>query len=294
VKLRAPTMKDAAAVAEVVTARSQADLGVAEITAASVEDEWGRSEPDLAAVARIVEDEAGNVVGYGVLRNVGAFAVVSPDAEGQGAGTGLLDWLEQRGRQLGRSKHRQLVASTNRSGIALLSARGYVLVWSEYRMARPLDGTVEEEESAHGLIVRAPDSDDVAAVHAVDARAFATDPGFVPGTLTAFRQAYFEAHDSAPELSRVALAGDQVVGFLIARRWQNHSIGYVDVLGVDPGHQGQGVGRALLLSGFAGFAAAGLNEAHLSVSSANPRALRLYEGAGMKPRFRQDIYERPT
>ena len=293
-RLRTPTLDDAAASAQVIAARSQADLGLVEITPAAFRDEWGLTETDLEADARLVEDDSGRVIGYGIVRHVGEFGVISPDAEGRGAGTLLLDWLEQRSRDAGRSVHRQLAASTNRSAEALLSARGYRLAWSEHRMVRSLSDVDRPEARVEGVTLRPVELEDAEWMLAVDERAFAKDPGYVPESLTSFREEHLEAHDSAPDLSRVALAGGKVVGFLIARRWEQRSAGYIDVLGVDPDHQGEGIGRALLVEAFRAFAAAGLNEAHLAVSSVNPRAINLYELAGMTSRFRQDIYERPV
>lgn len=278
--------------ARLIAVRTQAELGVVEITADTLRDEWGLSEVDLPADARLVEDEAGRVIGYGILRDVGAYALISPDAEGRGAGTRLLDWLEERSRALGRLTHRQLVASTNQTGAALLAARDYRLAWSEYRMTSRLAGCAAPS-APDGVTIRAFEPADLEAIHALDNQAFADDPGYVPESLTKFREEHLEAHDSAADLSRVAVIGGRVVGFLISRRWINRSAGYVDVLGVDPHHQGRGIGRALLEAGFAAFAADGLKEAQLSVGSFNPRARRLYESAGMAPRFRQDIYERP-
>ena len=159
-------------------------------------------------------------------------------------------------------------------------------------MARPLADPIVLGE-VDGLTLRAVEPADDEAMHALDERAFADDPGYVPESLAAFREEHLEAHDSAPDLSRVALIDEQVVGFLLARRWQTESAGYVEVLATDPDHQGQGIGRALLMSAFAAFKAAGLNEAQLGVSSVNPKALNLYRTAGMTPRFQADIYERP-
>ncbi|HWD65346.1 MAG TPA: GNAT family N-acetyltransferase [Solirubrobacteraceae bacterium] len=264
-----------------------------EITADTLRDEWGLSETDLEVDARLVEDKTGHVIGYGILRDVGAYAVISPDAEGRGAGSQLLDWLEDRSRTLARPVHRQLIASTNRTGFALLSARGYRLAWREYRMMSRLEPR-PTAPGLDGVTIRAFEPADLEAAHAVDDRAFANDPSYVSESLTKFRAEHLEAHDSAPDLSRVALIGDQLIGFLIARRWRNRSAGYVDVLGVDPHHQGRGVGRALLEAGFAAFAADGLTEAQLGVGSFNPKALALYQAAGMTPSFRQDIYERPS
>ncbi|MFL5863229.1 MAG: GNAT family N-acetyltransferase [Solirubrobacteraceae bacterium] len=83
------------------------------------------------------------------------------------------------------------------------------------------------------------------------------------------------------------------MGFLLARRWQHEGSGYVDLLAVAPTHQRRGLGTALLTRGFADFAAEGLVQAQLGVASDNPGALRVYEAAGMRPRFRFDVFERP-
>ncbi len=95
-------------------------------------------------------------------------------------------------------------------------------------------------------------------------------------------------------MSYLATRGGGPVGFLLARRWSNEGVGYVDLLGVDPAHRARGLATALLLTAFSRFAADGLREAQLGVASDNPRALRLYERCGMSPRFRMDTYQRPV
>lgn len=291
-RLRPPTLDDAEKAFEVVAARDVADLGVIDYTLKDLLDLWQLSEIDISADARLVEDDAGHVVAYGIAEDDGGFGVVRPEAEGRGAGTMLLDWLEQRERELERDMHRQYAAASNATAAAFLTGRGYSLARSNYRMVRPLTDAIVILEVGE-VILRPPVPEDVEAMHAVDERAFAGDPGYVPGSLTHFREEHIEAHDAAPELSRVAIVADRLVGFLLARRWTDESVGYVDILAVDPAHQGKGIGRALLLESFAAFTAAGLNEAQLTVSSVNPKALNLYKAAGMHPRFRHDIYERP-
>lgn len=131
---------------------------------------------------------------------------------------------------------------------------------------------------------------DAAALHALDGESFAGSADYVAMSFETFRAGHLEGHDFAPELSCVAWAGEELAGFLLARRWLSERAGYVDVLAVAPAHQGRGIGTALLTRAFADFAAAGLREAQLGVASSNPRALRLYERLGMRPRFREDTY----
>jgi SAM-dependent methyltransferase len=71
-------------------------------------------------------------------------------------------------------------------------------------------------------------------------------------------------------------------------------VGFVDLLAVAPEHQRQGIGTVLLQTAFAALAAAGLRHAQLMVASDNPRAIRVYERAGMEVQRQFDIYERPV
>jgi mycothiol synthase len=291
-RLRAPTLEDLEATHSVLQARDIADLGQPDYTLEDLRDLWQLTETDLMSDARVVEDGAGAIIGYGIVENQGSFAAVHPDAEGLGAGSRLLTWLMHRERDRGQAQHRQYVAATNRSAAALLESHGFRLTRSNYRMARPLADEIATPQLPD-VTLRPLRATDLEEMHAIDDRAFAEDPGYHPETLTTFREEHLEAHDSAPDLGRVAVIGDQVAGFLIARRWEAESTGYVDILATAPEHQGRGIGRALLLDAFAGFAAAGLNEAQLGVSSVNPRALGLYQSVGMTVRFQADIYERP-
>jgi len=111
-------------------------------------------------------------------------------------------------------------------------------------------------------------------------------------SFSTFYEEHLEAHDHDDQLSLVAERRGELVGFLLARRWQQEGLGYVDILAVRPGCQGQGIGSALLQSAFARFAAAGLRGAQLGVASVNPRALALYQRLGMQERSRWDVYDR--
>jgi mycothiol synthase len=165
-------------------------------------------------------------------------------------------------------------------------------------MGRSLEGAVTAAAGRVpvGLRVRSVDVErDAARLHEVDAASFSGRPGYVAESLREFREEHLEAHDFDAGLSRVVETGDgRIVGFLLARRELPEAIGYVDLLAVDPDHQGRGIGTMLLAEAFAGFAAAGMREAQLGVDSDNPQALTVYERAGMEVRFRYDVYEPPA
>jgi mycothiol synthase len=293
-RLRAPNPDDAPAVLAVLVARDLVDLGVPEYTLGDLLDEWRSSDVDLATDARVTEADDGRIVAYASVQRRGSFAVVAPDHEDRGIGALLLRWTERRERERGNDRHRQWIAASNTGAKELLVGAGYELVRSYWRMARPLDDQLPAPGPlAEGLQLRPIDVErDAVALHALDAASFAASPDYIPEPLTAFREEHLQAHDFDPALSRVIVAEDRIVGFLFSRRWPGE-VGFVDLLGVDPDHQGRGLGMLLLLTAVVAYAADGLGEAQLGVASDNARGLRLYERVGMTARFQFDVYERP-
>jgi mycothiol synthase len=240
----------------------------------------------------VAEDGDRQIVGYAICHRPGTLAVVAPDAEGQGIGARLLTWSERHDRERGLRRHRQWVAHSNLSARELLTHAGYEYVCSYWRMARDLTGLTVYEPDARFRLRRLDVERDAVALHALDAASFSANPDYRPESLAAFREEHLEAHDLAPDLSLVAEHDGRIIGFLIADRWAEEAVGYVDLLAVHPDFQRRGLGHAMLLTAFRLFGAAGLREAQLGVASDNPRALGLYERVGMTPRFQGDTYER--
>jgi mycothiol synthase len=292
---RAPRPDDAPAVLAVLTAREVADAGVPVHGLEDLRDDWRASEVDLERDARVVESGDGRIVAYATVKRPGSLAVVAPDYEGRGIGSRLLEWTEGRERACGRALHRQWVAAGNASARSLLTSAGYLRTRSNFRMTAPLDRVSDPVDAPAGVTLRPVEADrDAVALHALDDAAFAGFPDYTPETVGEFRQGHLAADGFDPGLSRVAEQGGRIVGFLLARRRSNEPVGWVEILAVDPDHQGRGIGAALLTQAFAAFAGAGLREAQLGVASFNERALRVYERSGMTPQVQFDIYERPV
>ena len=242
-RLRAPTIDDAPTVLEVLVAREIADIGAPDYVLEDLLDEWRASELDLAADSRVVELD-GRIVAYAMVRGPGTLVAVAPEYEGRGIGMRVLDWAEGRERELGRSEHRQWIAHGNERGKTLLQAAGYELARSYWRMGLPLEDLGDRPDTAPpGLRLRSLDADgDAVVLHAIDAASFAGAPDYHPESLQAFREEHLGAHDLDPELSRVAELGGQIAGFVLARRWTEAPVGFVDILAVHPDHQRNGIG----------------------------------------------------
>jgi mycothiol synthase len=292
-RFRAPDMADAPAVLAVLEARDRVDLGELEHTLDDVVGEWHLSDFDLERSAQVVEAAEGEIVAYAAVRRPGALAVVAPAHEGQGIGSRLLEWCEQRERDLGRDVHRQWIAGANASAGTLLTRAGYHRARSYFRMVRSLDDVPARPAVPAGYALRSVDViRDASAMHAVDVASFAPAPDYEPESLAEFTEEHLKAHDFDAGLSGVASHDGRIVGFLLAGPRPEEGVGYVHILAVSPAHQDRGVGTALLLNAFAAFAEAGLREARLGVASYNERGLLVYERAGMAMWHRFDIYER--
>lgn len=251
--------------------------------------------PGVVHLLRLADDDT--LVGYGQVASAGspdavAELVVDPDHRRAGHGRALLDAALAEGTRSTWS-HGLLPAAAG-----LAASAGLVLTRSLYRMTRPLtEDDAIEPVLPQGFSVRSfqPGRDDETWV-ALNAAAFATHPE--QGRLTVadlherMAQPWF---DPAGFLLVVEDATDTVVAF----HWTKvepgttsgrahgsgtdevrHGTGEVYVVGVDPGHQGRGLGGPLTRLGLAHLARLGLAEVELYVDGDNTAARRTYQRLG--------------
>jgi mycothiol synthase len=294
-RLRAPRRDEAEAVLALLVARDTADFGRPDITLGDLLDEWGATEFDLERDAVVCETAAGEIAGYAIVWPARTFAAVAPDREGAGIGTELLCFTERRQRELGWDRHRTAIAGGNERAERLLTSRGYRLERSHWRMTVALDAgrRPRRRVDPDGIDLRPLDAEaDAETLYELDGAAFAAVAGTEPESLTAFTEQHLRSHDLDARLSIVAERDGRAAGFALVRRWTKEATGYVSILAVAPAEQGRGVGRALLIRAFAAMRENGLSQAELGVAADNPKALKLYEAVGMRPRFQIDVYER--
>jgi mycothiol synthase len=290
--LRRSTLDDRESVLRVLEARDLADFGADDYTRLELIDQWRAQDFDPRAHAAVAE-AAGRTIGYAAVLPPGTLAFVDPSWEGRGVGSALLRWTEGRCRTFGQRTFRQRVASSNPRARALLLDAGYHHARSILRMTTDPSALNPQPAVGAGLVLSELDPRrDLAALHEADARAFAANADYQPGTLPSFYDEHVAAPNLDPGLSRLAWRGAAVVGFVLCRRLTSYE-GYVDLLAVDPAERRQGLGTTLLATAFEAFARAGLRRAWLEVASDNPAALRLYERAGMTASDASDVYEKP-
>jgi mycothiol synthase len=286
------TLDDAESVLAVGIARDVADTGQPDWSLEAVRDELSHPNLDLERDGLVVADGGGTVVAFAVVNGIDARVVVHPDAEGRGIGAHLSGEAEQRARGRGAAVLRQEIMSANERGRDLLVTAGYELEQRYWRMVRDLDGSERAPDWPGGVSVRNFERGrDERAAYELVSTAMAEIPGNTERTFEEWT-ARALGNTLAPELSAVAEdAGGAMVGITLCERWEDG--GYVDYIAVAAAERGRGLGRALLLSTLAAFAAAGMERGILWVNGRNESATRLYRSAGMDVSFSADRYVKP-
>jgi mycothiol synthase len=165
----------------------------------------------------------------------------------------------------------------------LLAAEGFEPKRDLYQMrvTLPLD---EVARFPDDVVLRTfePGRDEAAWLE-VNNRAFANHPeqgGWIEATLARrMAEPWFD-----PERFLLAFDGEGLAGFNWLKIHEGHGrdprLGEIFVIGVDPGRQGRGLGRALAVEGLARLASDGITTGMLFVAAENAGALALYRALG--------------
>jgi mycothiol synthase len=168
---------------------------------------------------------------------------------------------------------------------AFATSNGFTRERELWQMRVPLP-LAEEAQWPDDVVVRpfVPGRDEAAWVHANN-RAFAHDPDQGGWTETDLQR--LEAKPwFDPDGFLVAAAGEGIAGFCwtklhpAAPPHEPHRLGEIYVIGVDPSHQGKGLGRALVLGGLHALHEHGAPVGMLFVDATNASAVGLYRGLG--------------
>lgn len=231
----------------------------------------------------LLHDADGRFVAYGQLEESdpveapAAELVVRPAYRGRGHGRALGNaLLHQSGKRLRVWAHGGHPAARH-----LAQVLGLSLFRELRQMRRPLENLrLAEPVFPEGVSVRTfrPGADDAAWL-AVNAAAFAHHPE--QGSLT---QRDLDDRKAAdwfdPEGFFLAEQGGEIVGFHWTKVHAQEGLGEVYVLGVRPGAQGGGLGKALTVVGLRHLAEQGLPTAMLYVDADNAAAVAVYERLG--------------
>ena len=180
--IRPPQPDDAEAVAKLVIASDIAEIGEPDYTLEDLRDEWAARDFDLATDAVVVEAE-GRIVGYAAFRGTETLLIVDPERLGEGFGSALRAWAEERAREKGLATIRQEAGDRNAAAREHLTAAGYERERSYWRMELELDGSETPPQPPKGFAIRAYDeAADGHALYLVSSAAFSRNADYRPET----------------------------------------------------------------------------------------------------------------
>ncbi|HID50510.1 MAG TPA: GNAT family N-acetyltransferase [Anaerolineae bacterium] len=300
---RPATMSDLEIVVNLLNACSEAQVGKPEHNVADTRSEWISEDFHLETNTRLVFAPDGQLAGYIEVWDTNAIPVspwvwgrTHPDYEGQGIGTAMLTWAEDRVRQVfprvpddARVVMRCGALSTHESSKALLTGYGLSPIRYFWTMVIDLAEAPPEPIWPEGIrIATFAEVDDLTAVMRATEDAFKDHWGYVEQPEEHELRQWHEWVNNDPvfdaSLWFLAMDGNEIAGVSLCRIKSSHDpeMGWVNALGVRRPYRRQGLALALLHHSFGELYARGKRKVGLGVDAQSlTGATRLYEKAGM-------------
>jgi mycothiol synthase len=221
---------------------------------------------------------------------------VHPAQRGRGLGRYLMDWLEPRARARllqrygpGPAVLRTWSPAEVPGRVALLERYGYRPIRVFNRMRRNLADPIPPVQLPEGLTLATYRPELSAVLHALHNEAFVDHWEYEPVSAEEWQLFFVGRPTRRPELSFIALAGDEIAGMSLNRvspeenARQGFSEGWIGAVGVRRAYRRRGIASALITAALHAFRAAGLEYAGLGVDAENlSGALRIYERLGFR------------
>ena len=244
-------------------------------------------------VARLVAKAGGRTVAFAQLvrgKDAGSLEViVDPASRGDDTAADVTRAALARAAAWGPGPVRVLVTGVTPADDHRLAALGFTPERDVVQMRVPLPIADRPNWPAEVEVRTFRPGTDEAAWLEVNNRAFATHPeqgGWDRATLDAhMREPWFDAAGFVMAFDPVGLAG-----FCWTKIHPAEGLGEIYVIGVDPGRQGLGLGRALVVAGLASIADRGIRTGMLYVEGDNATAVGLYSSLGFVEHQRDRWY----
>jgi len=290
VRLREPTREDAAAIAELLGAHSQALYGERDLAPAQILD-WF-AIPDTRMWLAEAE---GLPAGYADLSEEGGRWSIDMRSLDPEAARLLLDAAHEHAG--GGALLRGYAPSVDEVAGEAYREAGFAIVRHSFQMRAELAAPTEPPELPKGITVRPMLEGEEERIHAAHMKAFADHWEFHEQSYELWRRWHRDREYFDATLWFLALDGEEIAGFVLcAPHFSGEpDFGWIELLGVRPAWRRRGLGEALLRHGFRALRARGFTRVGLGVDAENTTgAVRLYERVGMRPARRSDTWELRT
>ncbi len=312
--MRPATMADLETAVELFNICSRVQIGADESTVDDVRTEWHTPKFSLEDSIRLVHAPNGQLVGYIEVWDLAdppvriwTWGRVHPDYEGQGIGTVLMEWAEQRARQA-------IVRAPDDVQVILQSGTLHTYdppkgLFTKFGMEpqrhfwqmvidMEKNPDIPEPKWPQNITLHTfEDKPELRAIYRAMDDAFQDHWGHVsrPEEEGLERWTHWIENDKEfdPSLWFLAMDGDEIAAISLCRfkRTDDPKMGYVNVLGVRRPWRRQGLGLALLHHSFTALQKRGQLRVGLGVDASSlTGATRLYEKAGMHVDRQYDDY----
>lgn len=297
IELRAPSLGEAAKIAELANQFSGELFGEREETEATIRQWLTAPELDPEQDIRVAVAADGSLVGYADLTAHPApkfwLDLRVPMSVGNEIRDALVSWGEARASEKAATLVRAGANERDTPGKGTFKRHGYELIRHSYRMRIDFEGEPPPSEWPEGVTVRSATEADIETAYETYSETFEDTWEFGRDPFNEWRHWMIE-DDLDLSLWFIAEGKGEVAGIALCKPWEaEEGLGWVRVLGVRRPWRRQGLGRALLLHVFHEFHRRGFHGVGLGVDAESlTGAHRLYENAGMRVYRRSDIYEK--
>ncbi|MDY6875711.1 MAG: GNAT family N-acetyltransferase [Chloroflexota bacterium] len=310
---RPATMDDVEAIVDLLNVCSIEQIGKPQAETHEIRNDWQSPTFNLETDTLVVLAPDCKIVGHATLwdsePHVRFYVAgdVHPEHKGQGVGTAICQWAEERAWQAvpqapegTRVAMLQEKLSTDTAAQKLLRAQGYQLVRHSLRMLIEMDNQPPEPVVPEGITIHTFTRDrDMRALILADRDAFQDHWGYVEHPFEEEYQEWVHWIDNDPHhdpsLWFLAMDGKEIAGMSLCRprTAEDPEMGWVGSLGVRRPWRRRGLALALLHHSFGEFYRRGKRKAGLGVDAQSlTGATRLYEKAGMHADRQYADYEK--
>ncbi len=311
---RPATLGDARGITDLLNACAVERTGKPSTSVQAVRSMMQMPSVDIETDTLLVLGPQGQVAGFAFVQVnppsplIYALTELHPRYWGQGIGTTLSRWIEERARRSipeleagARIALLQKRLSTDVAGRDLLLGEGYRVVRYTFRMTIKLDAPPSQAPVPEGITVRpfVREHEGRAIVRALH-QMFRENWGYIDRGFEMEYKHWMHLLDRDPDCDPspfwfVAMDGVEIAGLTLCHPEMSEEPGmaWVYAVGVRPAWRRRGIAQALLGHSFGALYRAGKRKVSLEVDAENPTgATRLYEKAGMHVERQVEIFEK--